>query len=1291
MINKSDITFQQNKGEFVISIRTLPYLADHAFQGMIVLPGSAYIEMTLIIYSQFFNKTPGVIKDIYFDNIVLLSEKETKLAFEIKRDFNDELKIKFSDITDSEEGRDSSITHLSAKSGEIKTGIKYCHIDPEEFKKKAANNIQSDDFYRKLSENGNQYGPGFQKIKEIWIYGNKAIGKLFDSSNEINNTAGDHFLHPSLLDSFTQLLSSLSDSKGRTFVLNSIDEIEIFDLQLTEEIWCEAEITSNENGNGFEGNLKVFDTSGKIYLELKCLRFKYLEKLNREQDIKDEKEDICIASTFTADPIEDSLKFWSNYFKVQYRITFAPYNQVFQELLDPNSLFYKNKKGINIILLGLEDWAKQENFLSPKIDTEKIEELFKDKSRYILPNKAEIVHLNKYETEYVYNEIFVDKVYLKHGITINEGDTVIDIGANIGLFTLFINQHCRNTEVYSFEPSPVVYELLKANSEIYGSQVKTFNYGVSDKRKTAQFTFYRNSSVFSSFNANEDEDKEAIQAVVRNMFNEMGSLERVETEEYVKEITNERLNSQTYECKLLSVSDIIEENKIEKIDLLKIDAEKSELDIIKGIKESDWDKIRQIVIEIHDKIGNIFEEIKSILTLKGFYFEVEEEKFLKKSGLYNIYCKKTSYESNSNSVSSLAKSKRKKLNENLENFSQAFRSFMNKSKAPMIVGVCERSPEVLSNAELKEMFDEMENKLFLDISNISNVYFLKSRSFAEKYYVKDYYDRHGNELGHIPYTNEYFTSLGTLLFRNILSIKNAGHKVIALDCDNTLWKGVCGEDGVSGIMISGGYKELQKFMAAQISAGMIVCICSKNNEEDVFEIFDKREDMILKRENLVSWRINWNLKSENLKALARELNLGLDSFIFLDDDPVECNEVNVNCPEVMTLQIPKDEGHIKRFLDNVWIFDHVRLTEEDKKRTQMYKENVQREKYREDALSLKDFLDGLKLNIKISNPATEQNSRVSQLTFRTNQFNFTTIRRTETEVNNFLDNNQNHCLITEVSDRFGDYGLTGVLFYSIAEKTLKVDTFLLSCRVLGRGIEYRILSELGKIALENNMDFIQIKYIPSLKNRPALDFIEKIGTNFKTEISDGLLYLFPAEYLTNLSYSLSSSIQETIDEIENENEIDNKSINKRMKSSNLSDQMQRIAENFNSNSLIYKAVETFKVSKLEPDSSNFLQPNTDREKQISLIWQKVLGRTRVGLNDNFFEIGGTSLKAVQLIALIKKELGINLSIVKLFECPTVGLLSKRLIENEASEIAGASEEIAERGRRRRENQITRKR
>ena len=268
MINKSDITFRQNKGEFVLSLKTLPYLADHAFQGMIVLPGSAYIEMALLIYDHLYHKTPGVLKDVYFNNIVLLSEKQTKIAFEIKEKFNDELKLEFSEITDTvdTETDNSPITHLSVKSELIKPSHDFHHRNIEEFQKNATINVRAEDFYKKLSENGNQYGLGFQKIKEIWVYENTAICKLVNTPNENNNLGDDHFLHPSLLDSFTQLLSALSDSKGRTFVLNSIGEIKICDLKIPEEIWGEAKLLSDssENENGFYGDLKFLMLPGKF-------------------------------------------------------------------------------------------------------------------------------------------------------------------------------------------------------------------------------------------------------------------------------------------------------------------------------------------------------------------------------------------------------------------------------------------------------------------------------------------------------------------------------------------------------------------------------------------------------------------------------------------------------------------------------------------------------------------------------------------------------------------------------------------------------------------------------------------------------------------------------------------------------------------------------------------------------------------------------------------------------------------------------------------------------------------
>jgi FkbH-like protein len=563
----------------------------------------------------------------------------------------------------------------------------------------------------------------------------------------------------------------------------------------------------------------------------------------------------------------------------------------------------------------------------------------------------------------------------------------------------------------------------------------------------------------------------------------------------------------------------------------------------------------------------------------------------------------------------------------------------------------------------------------------------------EKYPVSDYYDPHGDDLGHIPYTLPFFTSLGSTLFRLMFTLHSKPFKVIALDCDNTIWKGVCGEDGASGIQITEPFIELQNFMIEQIKAGMLVCLCSKNNEEDVFEVFNKRDDMALKTEHLVSWRTNWDIKSENIKSLAEELNLGLDSFIFLDDNPVECAEVKANCPEVLTLQLPQKEELIPHFLKNIWAFDHIKVTEEDKKRTKMYRENIQREKYHDSSLTLKDFLDGLQLKIDISNPKPEQLERVAQLTHRTNQFNFTTIRRTEAEVKELLSNDKTNCLIARVSDRFGDYGLVGVLFYTMESNTVDVDTFLLSCRVLGRGVEHKIISELGNIADKKNADFIEITYKPSAKNRPALDFIDKIGLKFKEEVQDGFKYKFATEFLKNLKY------EPVLKERDASKKSGGKEVSSKKNESssikgleNFSEKIQQLGVELNETSAIFKNVEDHKIEESTSETALYIAPKTDFEQQLAQAWQKVLGLTKIGLNDNFFEIGGTSLKAVQLMATLKKDMKIDFSIVTLFECPTVNLLAAKLKgEENNAESTSSSDEVIERGMKRRNKRVVRKR
>ena len=313
---------------------------------------------------------------------------------------------------------------------------------------------------------------------------------------------------------------------------------------------------------------------------------------------------------------------------------------------------------------------------------------------------------------------------------------------------------------------------------------------------------------------------------------------------------------------------------------------------------------------------------------------------------------------------------------------------------------------------------------------------------------------------------------------------------MALDCDNTLWKGVVGEDGPRGITVGPGMKALQEFVVAQQAAGMVVCLVSKNVEADVLEAFDLRDDFPLRRDHLVSWRISWEPKSKALMELAEELNLGLDSFIFIDDNPVECAEVRSALPQVLTIQAPPDEGFVD-LLRHSWAFDRLKVTEEDRRRTEMYRLNADRTRLESQASDIGAFLASLELKVDIGAPSEAQWSRVSQLTQRTNQFNFSTVRRSEAEVRQ-LDRSGLECLRVEVSDRFGDYGLVGVAIFGPSGDALAVDTMLLSCRVLGRGVEHAMYAHLGKLALEQGLAFVEARFVPSPKNEPAAKFLDSL-------------------------------------------------------------------------------------------------------------------------------------------------------------------------------------------------------
>ncbi|HWO32198.1 MAG TPA: FkbM family methyltransferase, partial [Candidatus Acidoferrum sp.] len=1008
---------------------------------------------------------------------------------------------------------------------------------------------------------------------------------------------------------------------------------------------------------------------------------------------------VVVASNFTAAPVEESLKFWAAHFNLQSNIEFAPYDQVFQQLLHTESAFRRNRAGVNIILLQLERWAAAERDAVPDFDRERAERCFGEHKRCILPNGLEIVHLNQYETDYLFQEIFEDECYLKHDIRLPDGATVLDIGANIGLFSLFVMSRCSNPRIYAFEPAPVAYDLLKANCAAYGSCAQAFNFGVADRQGTATFTFYENSSVFSTFHSDEGDDAKAIRAVIRNML-QAQSVPDESLQEHVNELSRDRLRHSAHECRLTTVSDIIRENQIERIDLLKIDAEKSELDIIQGIADCDWPKIDQIAIEIHDPTGEAVRGINELLIGKGYRCAIEQERLLEHSGLFNLFAArpKTGDRLHADSerfqtAAAPAQMPRLpgSLQRNVRDFCAALQSFTRQTSAPLVLCFCPASPAAEANAELKAAVGDAERELLLRTSAWTGVSTIDSEALLRRYPVAQYYDIHGHQLGDIPYTPECYAAIGTAVFRTIFNLKRKPFKVIVLDCDNTLWKGVCGEDGSQGVAVTESHRALQQFMIGQVNSGMLLCLCSKNSEQDVLAVFDQRADMVLKREHLTSWRINWSSKAENIKSLASELNLALDSFIFIDDNPVDCAEVEINCPEVLTLRLPRDPASFTSFFEHIWAFDHGGTSEEDRSRGRMYQDNAQRERFRAQTPSLNDFVAGLMVRVEIDEATEDQLSRVSQLTFRTNQFNFTTIRRSPREMREFLKREDASCLTVRVADRFGDYGLVGVVLYEAEANRLKVDTFLLSCRVLGRAVEHTVLSSIGQRAVRTGKRFVELSCLPTERNLPARDFVSSLGDQYRSKV--GASWLFPAEYLASLQYDPDEKARQSNDKLATP-QMENPPIPLApgFGMTARSEHLQRIGEELSDVSRVAKAIDEFRlrtqgfVGMVEPE------PSDSVETTLLNIWRKVLGRPGIGLNVNFFEGGGTSLKAVQVIAMIRKELNQNLSIVSLFECPTVTLLAARLgaTGGSPSSVPGTSG-AAVRGQQRRSRAMRRTR
>lgn len=586
---------------------------------------------------------------------------------------------------------------------------------------------------------------------------------------------------------------------------------------------------------------------------------------------------------------------------------------------------------------------------------------------------------------------------------------------------------------------------------------------------------------------------------------------------------------------------------------------------------------------------------------------------------------------------------------NVREFVAAMKSAAERTPTPFLVCVCPASKATNATSSEARVIAEQQAALEAELAGLAGVYLLTPGELAAWYPVADYDDASAYELGHVPYTPVFFSALATAIARKFHALNRRPVKVIVLDCDQTLWSGVCGEDGPEGVGIDASRRALQQFIVAQREAGKLICLCSKNVEEDVLGVFALRADMPLRLEHIAARRLNWLPKSENLRSLAEELQLGLDSFVLVDDNPVECAEVDANCPEVLALQLPEDPALLPQFLRHCWVFDDLKLTVEDRHRAEMYRQNRERERLRAQAPSLKVFLAELDLRVDIDSATADDLARVSQLTQRTNQFNCTSLRLSEGEVLSRLAKGLVHAV--RVSDRFGDYGLSGVVVTRETPSCLDVEIFLLSCRVLGRGVEHRTLARLGEIALERGLSWVDVHYSRSSRNKPAFDFLERVGAEFKQALNGGYVFRFPAEVAARLRFEPSqvSPLEITPRSIPGK-EPDGPRPAKFAG-------YRKIALEAGDSETIHQAIETHAAQRNRRTSGG-ASPRTKVERQLCELWESLLHVERVGVTDDFFELGGHSVLAVRLFAGIEKLFGRKFPLVTLFQAPTIEQLAE---------------------------------
>jgi FkbH-like protein len=409
-------------------------------------------------------------------------------------------------------------------------------------------------------------------------------------------------------------------------------------------------------------------------------------------------------------------------------------------------------------------------------------------------------------------------------------------------------------------------------------------------------------------------------------------------------------------------------------------------------------------------------------------------------------------------------------------------------------GMLERKPGL----GLADLLARMNLRLAENLKDISDAYVIDAEHWIrsagqQAFNPKLWY------MGKIPFGNQVFKEAASDIKSALTGILGNAKKLILVDLDDTLWGGTVGDEGWKTLKLGGhdpvgeAFSDFQRALKSFLRRGILLGIISKNEEKVALETIDKNPEMILKREDFVGWRINWSDKASNILELTKELNLGLQSVVFIDDNPVERARVREALPEVLVPDWPKDKMLYKHFLLSLNCFNTPVISLEDNERTKLYKTEFQRTELKSTLGSLDDWLKTLGTKVVVEEISEVNRQRASQLFNKTNQMNLSTRRLTEAELMNWVKD-KNRCIWTfSVTDKFGDSGLTGLVGVEWKESNIQITDFLLSCRVMGRKVEETMLNVAYEYGRVKKLKTLTASYLKTNKNQPCYTFWKQSG------------------------------------------------------------------------------------------------------------------------------------------------------------------------------------------------------